>query len=104
MRQAMDVARNRILQQYQVAPEAWLSSGMEAEVYAYGLDGVLKLYARTASLADLLTLQGFYDGLDRQRVPFALPHISAVTQEAGFIITIERRLAGTRLSALLPTL
>jgi len=41
---------------------------MEAEVYAYGPDAVLKLYAGTASLADLRILRGFYDSLDRQRV------------------------------------
>jgi hypothetical protein len=84
----MDEARGHILQKYQVAPEAWLSSGMEAEVYAYGPDAVLKLYAGTASLADLLTLQGFYDGLDRQHVPYALPHIHTVAEEHGFLITI----------------
>ncbi len=38
-----------MLQKYQVAPEAWLSSGMEAEVYTFGPDAVLKLYAGTAS-------------------------------------------------------
>jgi hypothetical protein len=42
----MEAARNH--KTYQVAPEAWLSSGMEAEVYAYGPDAVLKLYAGTA--------------------------------------------------------
>src|SRR5215212_8784113 len=100
----MDAARSHILQKYQVAPEAWLSSGMEAEVYAYGPDAVLKLYAGSVSHTDLLTLQGFYDGLERQHVPYALPRIHTVAEEAGFLITIEQRLAGTRLSALLPGL
>jgi Ser/Thr protein kinase RdoA (MazF antagonist) len=98
----MDVARNHILETYGVSPDARLSSGMEAEVYAYGADAVLKLYAGTASLADLRTLQAFYTVLDRQRVPFALPRIHTVAEEHGFLITIEQRLAGTRLSALLP--
>jgi Ser/Thr protein kinase RdoA (MazF antagonist) len=100
----MDAARSGILQKYQVAPEAWLSSGMEAEVYAYGSDAVLKLYAGTTSQADLITLQAFYNALDRQYMPYALPRIHTVAEEAGFLITIEQRLAGTRLSALLPTL
>ena len=77
---------------------------MEAEVYAYGPDAVLKLYAGTASLADLRTLQAFYDALDRQHLPYALPRIHTVAEEAGFLVTIEQRLAGTRLSALLPGL
>lgn len=82
----MDEARSHILQKYQVAPEAWLSSGMEAEVYAYGTDAVLKLYAGTASYADLTTLQAFYNGLDRQHVPYALPRIHTVAEESGFLI------------------
>jgi hypothetical protein len=100
----MDVARSHILQKYQVAPETWLSSGMEAEVYAYGADAVLKLYAGTASHADLITLQDFYHGLDRQHVPYALPRIHTVAQEADFLVIIEQRLVGTQLSALLPGL
>ena len=71
----MDAARNHILQKYRISPHARLSSGMEAEVYAYGRDAVLKLYAGTANLANLLILKGFYDSLDRQVVPYALPHI-----------------------------
>jgi aminoglycoside phosphotransferase (APT) family kinase protein len=100
----MDTARNQILQKYHVSPDARLSSGMEAEVYAYGPDTVLKLYARTASLSDLRILQDFYNSLDRQLVPYALPRIHTVAQEDRFLITIEQRLAGTRLSAVLPTL
>jgi Ser/Thr protein kinase RdoA (MazF antagonist) len=100
----MEAARSDLLQKYQIAPEAWLSSGMEAEVYTYGPDAVLKLYAGTANRADLLTLQAFYNALDRQHVPYVLPRIHSVAEEAGFLITVEQRLAGTRLSALLPTL
>ncbi len=101
---SMDIARNHILQKYHIAPDARLSGGMEAEVYAYGPDAVLKLYAGTASLADLRILRGFYDSLDRQRVPYALPHIHTVAQEDGFLITIEQRLAGIRMSVVLPAL
>jgi hypothetical protein len=100
----MEAARSDLLQNYQVAPEAWLSSGMEAEVYVYGSDAVLKLYAGSPSRADLLTLQAFYNALDRQHASYALPRIDSVAEEAGFLLTIEQRLAGTRLSALLPTL
>lgn len=101
---SMDAARNHILQKYHVSPAARLSSGMEAEVYAYGPDAVLKLYVGTASLADLRILRDFYNSLDRHRVPYALPRIHTIAQEDRFLITIEQRLAGTRLSAVLPTL
>ena len=100
----MDTARNHILQKVHVSPDARLSSGMEAEVYACGHDAVLKLYAGTASLADLITLQAFYNSLDRQLVPYALPRIHTVAQETPFLITIEQRLAGIRMSAVLPAL
>lgn len=100
----MDAARNRILEKYHVSPDARLSSGMEAEVYTYGPDAVLKLYPGTASLAELLILQGFYDSLDRQAVPYALPRIHSAAQEEHFLVTIEERLAGIRMSEVLPAL
>lgn len=90
--------------EYNVSPAALLSRGMEAEVYAYGPDAVLKLYAGTASLDELLVLQSFCDSLDRQLVPFALPRIHVVDQRDGFVITVERRLAGKRMSEALPSL
>jgi Ser/Thr protein kinase RdoA (MazF antagonist) len=99
-----DAARNHILQQYHLSPKAHLGSGMEAEVYAYGPDAVLKLYAGTARRADLLALQAFYNQLDRTRVPYALPHIDTIAEEGQFLVTIERRLVGTPLASLLPTL
>jgi fructosamine-3-kinase len=101
---SLDAARNHILQKYHVSPHARLSSGMEAEVYAYGPDAVLKLYTGAASLADLHILCDFYNSLDRQLVPYALPHIHTVAQEDHFLITIEQRLAGIPMSAVLPTL
>ncbi len=77
---------------------------MEAEVYACAPDAVLKLYAGSASLADLRILRDFYDLLDRQLVPYTLPRIYTVAQEDRFLVTIEQRLAGMRLSAVLPAL
>jgi hypothetical protein len=100
----MDAARHHILQKYHLSPNARLSSGMEAEVYAYGPDAVLKLYTATTTLADLRILQDFYNSLDRQRLPYALPRIHTIAQEDRLLITVEQRLAGTRMSALLPAL
>jgi hypothetical protein len=101
---SLDKARNHILHKYQVSPDTLLSSGMEAEVYAYGPETVLKLYAGTASLNDLLILRDFYDSLDRQLTPYALPRILTVAQEDQCLITVEQRLAGIRMSAALPAL
>jgi hypothetical protein len=55
-------------------------------------------------LADLMSLRDFYAGLERQHMPYALPRIRTVVQEAGMLITVEQRLAGTSLSTLLPGL
>ena len=100
----MDDARNQILQKYGISPEVWLNRGMEAEVYAYGSDAVLKLYDRTATLADLLRLQTFYASLERQSVPFTLPQVHSVEENGRFLITTEQRLAGKPLYDVLPTL
>ena len=99
-----DAVRERILHKYGVSPEARLSGGMEAEVYACGPDAVLKLYPGTTSLVEMRTLQAFYDSLERESVPYALPRIHRVAQEEGWLVTVEQRLAGTRMSALLPAL
>jgi hypothetical protein len=100
----MDAARERILSKYGVSPEARLSGGMEAEVYAWGPDAVLKLYPGTVRPNEMRTLQAFYDSLERERVPYALPRIHTVAQEGDWLVTVEQRLAGTRMSALLPAL
>lgn len=101
---AIDAARADILRKYDVSPDARLSSGMEAEVYACGPNAVLKIYPGTLGLADLLTLRDFYDSINRQLVPYALPRIDWVAQEGHLLVTIEKRLAGTRMSTVLPTL
>ena len=59
---------------------------MEAEVYACGLNAVLKLYTGTTTLAELHILQDFYNSLDRQHVPYALPRIYTVAQEDRFLM------------------
>jgi len=100
----MDRTRIQILEQYGVSPDAKLSGGMEAEVYACGPKTVLKLYPGTTRLADLLVLQRFYDTLDRERLPYALPRIHSVAEHGPVLVTLEQRLPGVRMSTLLPGL
>jgi serine/threonine protein kinase len=100
----MDTAKNHILQKYQISPDAWLDKGMEADVYAYGIGAVLKLYAGTTSLTHLTTLKHFYDFLERHLVPYALPRMYAVVQEGAFLVTIEQRLPGMCMSDVLASL
>lgn len=99
-----NAARLRLLRKYRVSPDDRLSGGMEADVYACGPEAVLKLYAGATSFADLCTLRDFYAALERRLVPYALPYIHTVAQEEGFVVTIEQRLPGVRLSAVLPAL
>jgi hypothetical protein len=100
----MAAGRDHILKKYHLSPDALLSSGMEAEVYAYGPDSVLKIYPGTVDLGDLRILRDFYGSLDRQLVPYALPRIHKVVQEDGTLISIEQKLIGAPLSTVLPSL
>ncbi len=61
---------------------------MEAEVFRYGSAAVLKLYADTTGVANLRNLKAFYDSLNRERLPYALPRIQSVAQEEGFRVSI----------------
>lgn len=100
----MDEERKRILRRYRGSPDARLSSGMEAEVYTYGPDKVLKLYRGSLRLTDLHLLRDFYNSLDRQLLPYAIPRVYMIDQEDRFLITIENRLPGTRLASVLSSL
>jgi fructosamine-3-kinase len=60
---------------------------------------VLKLYFGTVNLADLQTLKTFYDSLDRQKLPYALPTIHAIEQIDSVLVSIEQRLDGRPMSA-----
>ena len=93
--------RKQILNKYNVAPDAQIGSGMEAEVFEYKHDSVLKIYAGTATFDSLLSLKQFYDSLERQQVYFKFPHIDSVYQERDCVVTIEQKLGGHPMSALL---
>ena len=97
----MDTARRTVLAKFALSDADFLARGMEAEVYRYGDDAVLKLYASTASLTDLRRLQVFYSTIDRSQLSYALPTILAVFDEGAYQVTVERRLAGQPLVSLL---
>lgn len=101
---ALESARRAVLQRYGITPGAWLSAGMEAEVYALDADRVLKLYPASADLTRLQILRDFYAALERHDAPFALPRILELAAEDGLIVAVEQRLAGRPLTTLLPLL
>lgn len=95
---------NLLIAKYNLSDDARIGSGMEAVAYAYGTDKVLKIYAGTATYADLVTLKDFYQSLNRHLVPYQLPHVESVVQEPGHVVTVEQRLNGRSLSTVLPHL
>lgn len=77
---------------------------MEAEVYAIGTDAVLKLYIDAIKFAHLTTLQNFYVSLSQFALTYSFPYIQTIAVDSDICISIERRLSGTPMSAILPML
>jgi len=100
----MNATKQLILQKYGLSATDLIRAGMEAEAYALGPDAVLKLYLGTTSLAHLTTLQNFYASLHAVPFSYALPYIETVATEGEICLTTERKLLGTPLADLLPTL
>lgn len=91
-----------VYDKYGLSSDDLLGRGMEAEVYAYPPDRVLKVYPGTQSLTGLTRLQTFYDALEPNLLPYALPSIDRVLVEGDVLCTLEKHLPGQCLAALLP--
>ena len=89
-----------ILTKYGLLPENRLSAGMEAEVFTFGSEQVLKIYM-DADLEKLKTLQDLYERLDRSTLPYALPRILEIAPQGEAVVTIEDRLPGIPMSDIL---
>jgi len=92
--------KQEILAHYGVLPSQLFGHGMEAKVYTYGEESVLKLYDLSASSTpsttkdELLTLQNFYNQLDISSLPYAIPRIKQVDHHSSYLVVIEDRLWG----------
>ncbi len=93
-----------LLQKYQLTEDDYLGRGMEAQVYRYGPDEVLKIYRQPCDMAYMQRLEHFYGAIDRRGLPFDLPQILEIRDEFGYVVVRERRLYGANLQGLLPTL
>lgn len=100
----MDAPQESILKKYGLSASSRIGSGMEAEVYVYDADTVVKLYKGTTALRELTILQEFYRTLDRAAIPYDLPCIRSIEDDGQFIVTVENRLSGTPMSSVLPAL
>lgn len=95
-------ARQTILSYFGLQKAPLLAIGTEAEVYAYGVDKLVKLYADAERLSFFETLRQFYGNLDAGESGLTLPAIHEIHHHDNLIAIVESRLPGVTLESLLP--
>ena len=98
----MNDQKQNILKRFGLSSENRLSHGMEAEVYRYGRERVVKLYADHNHYAHLQTLQVFYNALNQEAVSYEIPQIESVSVHGNYCVSIERFLQGREMDLVLP--
>lgn len=94
----------RLLREHALDAAHWLGEGEEAEVYALGLEQVLRIQKQPADRALVHRRRAFYSALDRTRVAFEVPSILTQGEFDGICWSVERRIAGSSLAETLPRL
>src|SRR5699024_8881819 len=74
-------------------------SGMEAVVYAYDNNKVLKLYNKMSDTNKQNILKVFYSGLNSSSLSYELPYIYDTFVEGDILVTIEKRIEGSNLQS-----
>lgn len=89
VREITDQAEHELFAAHRIGPADLIATGTEAKVYRLDTDQVLKVYADPdgTQAARLQTLRTFYDRLDRDQVPYALPEIHSVEQHGPLLAT-----------------
>jgi hypothetical protein len=90
-----------ILAELQVSPSDLIGSGRRSLVYALDANRVLRILKVVGNVPDLTQLQAFLAEIDG-RAPIATPRIETIDPAGRY--TIERRLPGTAMTTLLPSL
>ena len=93
-----DHAEEKVLTAHDLTAGDLLATGTEAKVYALNDEHVLKIYADPGQRTALETLADFYDRLDPDSVPYALPRIHHIEDHGSLLAVTERRLPGTPMS------
>src|SRR5690625_388246 len=88
-----------ILDKYNVTKSDFLGSGMEAEVYAYDNNKILKLYNGMFNTNKQNILKFFYSNLNSSSLSYELPYIYDTFVENDILVTIEKRIAGSNLQS-----
>ncbi|GAB6988750.1 hypothetical protein [Paenibacillus pini] len=96
--------KSGILKKYNIHEADLLGSGMEAEVYIYGKDKVLKIYNRLSNFKKQEILKQFYSSIQSTHVSYQLPYIYNIMDEDGVVVTVEKRIYGENMNNLLPKL
>lgn len=92
-------AKSIILDKYNVTKSDFFGSGMEAEVYAYDNNKVLKLYNDMSDTNKQNTLKIFYSNLNSSSLSYELPFIFDTFVENDILVTIEKRIEGSNLQS-----
>ncbi|WP_117170126.1 aminoglycoside phosphotransferase family protein [Paraliobacillus sediminis] len=88
-----------ILDKYNVTKSDLLGSGMEADVYAYDTNEILKLYNDMSDISKQNSLKTFYSNLNSSSLSYELPYIYDTFVESNTLVTIEKRIQGSNLQS-----
>lgn len=94
-------AKSLILDKFNISKSNFLGSGMEAEVYVYENNKVLKLYNDMSDSNKQKILKDFYSKIDSNCLSYELPYIYDTFMENGILVTIEKRIEGSNMGSLL---
>lgn len=94
-------AKSILLDKFGISKSDYLGSGMEAEVYAYDDNKVVKLYNDMSDSNKQRILKGFYSKIDSSSLSYELPFIYDTFEENGILVTIEKRIEGNNLQSML---
>jgi thiamine kinase-like enzyme len=91
----------KILEKYNVSEPDLIGWGTEAQVYSYHDCKVLKIYNNISDFNKQNILRKFYETINSRDVSYELPRIYDIIDEAGTVVTIEKRIEGNNLQKLL---
>ncbi|MCQ4088430.1 aminoglycoside phosphotransferase family protein [Saccharibacillus sp. JS10] len=97
-------AKSKVLRTYNINETDLIGSGMEAEVYRYGENKVLKIYNGTSNYEKQERLKHLYDSIQSSDVSFEFPYIYDIADEDNLVVTIEKRIAGENMQNVLSRL
>ena len=90
-----------ILNKLNISKSDFLGSGMEAEVYVYDNNKVVKLYNDMSDSNKQKTLKDFYSKIDSSSLSYELPYIYDTYEENGILVSIEKRIKGCNMQSML---